>query len=254
MGDAPVTAAMIVIGNEILSGRTKDANVNYVARQLTALGIQLREVRVVVDDEAAIAGAVNDLRAQYRYVITTGGIGPTHDDITCEAVAKAFGRKYILNPEARQVLEEYYDGSGRELNEARLRMAHSPEGAALIENPVSRAPGFQVENVYILAGIPAVMRGMFERLAPTLEGGQKVLAREISVLLGEGDVARGLGALQERYDMLEVGSYPFVRDGQFGTTLVLRGTDGDKIELAAQELMALLRTLGGEPEDDHPPG
>jgi len=240
-----------VIGNEILSGRTKDANVNYVARQLTALGIQLREVRVVVDDEMAIVNAVNELRARYRYVFTTGGIGPTHDDITCEAVAKAFGVKYILNPEAKRVLEEYYDGSGRELNEARLRMAHSPEGAALIENPVSRAPGFQVENVYVLAGIPAVMRGMFERLAPTLEGGAKVLSREISVLLGEGDVARGLSALQERYDMLEIGSYPFVRDGKFGTTLVLRGTDVNKVGKAADELTALLRELGGEPEDEN---
>ena len=252
MPETAVTAAVIVIGNEILSGRTEDANVTWLARRLTALGIVLAEVRMVRDEEEAIVAAVNALRAAHDYVFTTGGIGPTHDDITCAAVARAFGRAYALNPEARRLLEAYYDGSGRALNEARMRMAYTPEGAELIDNPVSRAPGFRVENVYVLAGIPAVMQGMFAGLAPTLEGGARVASREVAVLLGEGDIAARLAALQARYPALETGSYPFVRDGAFGTTLVLRGTDEGALARADAELRAALRELGGEPET--PPG
>lgn len=252
MPETAVTAAVIVIGNEILSGRTEDANVTWLARRLTALGIVLAEVRMVRDEEEAIVAAVNALRAAHDYVFTTGGIGPTHDDITCAAVARAFGRAYALNPEARRLLEAYYDGSGRALNEARMRMAYTPEGAELIDNPVSRAPGFRVENVYVLAGIPAVMQGMFAGLAPTLEGGARVASREVAVLLGEGDIAARLAALQARYPALEIGSYPFVRDGAFGTTLVLRGTDEGALARADAELRAALRELGGEPET--PPG
>ena len=248
MPEATVSAALIVIGNEILSGRTRDVNVAYLARQLTALGIVLAEVRMVRDEERAIVAALNTLRAAHDYVFTTGGIGPTHDDITCEAVARAFNLPYRINPEAKRILEEFYEGSGRELNEARMRMAYTPEGAALIDNPVSRAPGFRVENVHVLAGIPAVMRAMFESVAPTLKGGRAVRSREIAVLLGEGDVAARLGALQERYPALEIGSYPFVRDGAFGTTLVLRGTDEAQIARAGDELCAILRALGAEPE------
>lgn len=252
MPETAVTAAVIVIGNEILSGRTEDANVTWLARRLTALGIVLAEVRMVRDEEDAIIAAVNALRAAHDYVFTTGGIGPTHDDITCAAVARAFGRAYALNPEARRLLEAYYDGSGRALNEARMRMAYTPEGAELIDNPVSRAPGFRVENVYVLAGIPAVMQGMFAGLAPTLEGGARVASREVAVLLGEGDIAARLAALQARYPALEIGSYPFVRDGAFGTTLVLRGTDEGALARADAELRAALRELGGAPET--PPG
>lgn len=252
MPETAVTAAVIVIGNEILSGRTEDANVTWLARRLTALGIVLAEVRMVRDEEDAIMAAVNALRAAHDYVFTTGGIGPTHDDITCAAVARAFGRAYVLNPEARRLLEAYYDGSGRALNEARMRMAYTPEGAELIDNPVSRAPGFRVENVYVLAGIPAVMQGMFAGLAPTLEGGARVASREVAVLLGEGDIAARLAALQARYPALEIGSYPFVRDGAFGTTLVLRGTDEGALARADAELRAALRELGGAPET--PPG
>lgn len=252
MPETAVTAAVIVIGNEILSGRTEDANVTWLARRLTALGIVLAEVRMVRDEEDAIMAAVNVLRAAHDYVFTTGGIGPTHDDITCAAVARAFGRAYVLNPEARRLLEAYYDGSGRALNEARMRMAYTPEGAELIDNPVSRAPGFRVENVYVLAGIPAVMQGMFAGLAPTLEGGARVASREVAVLLGEGDIAARLAALQARYPALEIGSYPFVRDGAFGTTLVLRGTDEGALARADAELRAALRELGGAPET--PPG
>ncbi len=245
-----VTAALLLIGNELLSGRTQDANLNYLAKQLTAMGIQLAEARVVGDDEAEIVGAVNALRAEYDYVFTTGGIGPTHDDITCECVAKAFGRRYLLNPEAQRILEDYYDGSGRELNAARLRMAYTPEGAELVDNPISRAPGFRVENVIVMAGIPAVMRAMFESVAPSLEGGAKVVSRAVSVLMGEGDIARPLGELQERYESLEIGSYPFVRKSKFGTTLVLRGTDEAAVEAAAEELKTILRGFGATPEDE----
>ena len=253
MSEATVTAALVVIGNEILSGRTKDVNVAYLARQFTALGIQLAEVRMVRDEERAIIAAVNTLRAAHDYVFTTGGIGPTHDDITCEAVARAFNLPYRINPEAKRILEDFYKDTGRELNEARMRMAHTPEGATLIENPVSWAPGFRVENVHVLAGIPAVMRAMFESVAPTLKGGRTVKSREISVLLGEGDVAAGLEGLQERYPALEIGSYPFVRDGNFGTTLVLRGTDEGEIAQAGDELCTILRKLGGEPESQPAP-
>ena len=248
MPEAAVSAALIVIGNEILSGRTRDVNVAYLARQLTALGIVLAEVRMVRDEERAIVAAVNTLRAAHDYVFTTGGIGPTHDDITCESVARAFNLPYRINPEAKRILEEFYEGSGRELNEARMRMAYTPEGAALIDNPVSRAPGFRVENVHVLAGIPAVMRAMFESVAPTLKGGRAVRSREVAVLLGEGDVAARLEELQQRYPALEIGSYPFVRDGAFGTTLVLRGTDEEQISQAGDELCVILRALGGEPE------
>ena len=245
-----VTAALLLIGNELLSGRTQDANLNYLARQLTAMGIRLAEARVVVDGEAEIVEAVNELRARYSYVFTTGGIGPTHDDITCECVAKAFGRRYVLNPEAQKILKDYYDGSGRELNEARLRMAYTPEGAELVENRISRAPGFRVENVIVMAGIPAVMRAMFEAIAPKLEGGAKVSARAVAVLMGEGDIARPLSELQARNEGLEIGSYPFVRKGKFGTTLVLRGVDQAALDSAVEELKSILKDLGGSPEDE----
>ena len=193
MPEATVTAALIVIGNEILSGRTRDVNVAYLARQLTALGIVLAEVRMVRDEERAIVAAVNTLRAAHDYVFTTGGIGPTHDDITCESVARAFNLPYRINPAAKRILEEFYEGSGRELNEARMRMAYTPEGAALIDNPVSRAPGFRVENVHVLAGIPAVMRAMFESVAPTLKGGRAVRSREVAGAARRGRRGRPAG-------------------------------------------------------------
>lgn len=247
---AAPTAAVLLIGNEILSGRTQDANLNYIARQLSVLGIRLREARVVADEEAAIVEAVNALRARYSYVFTTGGIGPTHDDITAESVAKAFGRKHVIHPEAHRILAAYYAETGREFNAARLRMAHTPEGAELIENKLSRAPGFRVENVYVMAGIPAVMRAMFEAAVPTLKTGPAVRSRSIATYLPEGDIAKGLGELQARYMSLEIGSYPFVRDNKVGTTLVLRGTDAASIDRAADELIRLIRGLGAQPMEE----
>ncbi len=247
--EAP-TAAVLLIGNEILSGRTQDANLNYLARQLAVLGIRLRESRVVVDEEGAIVEALNALRARYSYVFTTGGIGPTHDDITSECISKAFGREHAIHPEAHRILAAYYAESGREFNAARLRMAHMPEGASLLENKVSRAPGFRIENVYVMAGIPAVMRAMFEAAVPTLKTGPAVRARAIATFLPEGEIAKGLGELQARFNALEIGSYPFVRDGKIGTTLVLRGTDGPLIDQAAGDLIALIRSLGATPIEE----
>jgi molybdenum cofactor synthesis domain-containing protein len=240
----PPTAAVLLIGNEILSGRTQDANLNYLARQLAALGIRLKEARVVVDEEDAIVEAVNALRARYSYVFTTGGIGPTHDDITAESIARAFGRRHLIHPEAYRILEAYYQEVGREFNAARLRMAHTPEGASLIQNALSRAPGFRIENVFVMAGIPAVMRAMFEAVAPTLETGPAVRSRAIATFLPEGEIAKGLGELQQRHGALEIGSYPFVREGRVGTTLVLRGTDAGALDTAAEELKALIEGLG----------
>jgi molybdenum cofactor synthesis domain-containing protein len=208
-----VRASMIIIGNEILSGRTQDTNLNTLARGLNDVGIVLSEARIVSDTPIAIVAAVNDLRARYDYVFTTGGIGPTHDDITAQCVADAFGVPLILNPEARALLQAHYDRSGRTLNAARLRMAHTPQGASLIANPVSTAPGFRIENVYVLAGVPVVMQAMLDGLKGDLTGGRRVLSRSVGSLIGEGIVARDLAALQDRYPALEIGSYPFYRPG-----------------------------------------
>ncbi len=246
-----VTAAVLIIGNEILSGRTKDVNLSHIAQELTGLGIRLREARVVADVEEEIVAAVNECRARYDYVFTTGGIGPTHDDITAGAVARAFGRKLVLDARAKAILERHYPPGG--LNEARLRMAHVPEGAELVPNPVSAAPGFRIGNVFVLAGVPAVMGAMFDGLKGTLVGGAPLRSRTIGAYLGEGVIAAGLGALQQRYPALEIGSYPFFRQGRYGASFVLRGTEADLIEAAAGELRQLIRDLGAEPIEGEPP-
>lgn len=244
---APATAAILIVGNEILSGRTQDVNVAFLAKELGALGIRVREIRVVPDVEEEIVAAVNALRARYDLVFTTGGIGPTHDDITSPSVAKAFGVAWVRHPEAVALLRRHYTGDM--LNEARLRMATVPEGATLIENPVSTAPGFQIGNVYVLAGVPAIMRAMFEGLKSRLPGGRPVSSRTVSTFLGEGVIAAGLGALQDRFPQLEIGSYPFFRRGKFGTALVVRGTDEAALDAAADGLRRLIRELGDEPID-----
>ncbi len=245
-----VTAALVIIGNEILSGRTVDANLPFIARELGEIGIRLAEVRVVADDEAAIVEAVNALRAKYTYVFTTGGIGPTHDDITAACVAKAFGRQLIRNPEAERRLRAYYKDSDIELNEARLRMANTPESAELIDNPVSAAPGFKVENVYVFAGVPRIMQAMFAMVRPELSGGPPQLSRAVVMFRPEGDVAAGLGEIQVRFPEVEIGSYPFMRRGRFGTTIVFRGTDRARIDAAAAALLELAARLGAETEED----
>jgi molybdenum cofactor synthesis domain-containing protein len=245
-----VTAAVLIIGNEILSGRTRDANLAYLAAGLTDLGIRLREARIVADQEADIVGAVNECRGRHDYVLTTGGIGPTHDDITAACVAKAFGLPLIRNPQAVSRLERYYEPGM--LNEARLRMAHTPEGAILIDNPVSAAPGFQIGNVFVLAGVPVIMRAMFDGLKSRLTGGAPVLSRTVSAFVGEGAIAADLGQLQQRYPDLDIGSYPFFRQGKYGASFVLRGTERARIDGAAVELRALIVGLGADPVEGEP--
>lgn len=240
-----VTAAVLIIGNEILSGRTQDVNLGFLARELGQLGIRVREARVVPDVEAEIVAAVNHCRHRYDLVFTTGGIGPTHDDITSPSVAKAFGVEWVRHPEAVQLLARHYEGAM--LNEARLRMATVPEGARLIDNPVSTAPGFQIGNVYVLAGVPSIMRAMFDGLKSRLPGGRAVASRTVSTFLGEGTIAEALGALQARFPGLEIGSYPFFRRGKFGTSLVIRGTDETDLDAAAEGLRALIRNHGDDP-------
>jgi len=243
-----VTAALIIIGNEILSGRTQDANLQYLAKTLNEVGVVLREVRVIPDDEAMIVETVNALRAGYDYVFTTGGIGPTHDDITAASIARAFGRKLIRNPEALALLEAHYANTGRTLNEARLRMANTPEGASLVRNPISTAPGFRIENVFVLAGVPSIMRAMLDGLKGDLAGGAPVLSRAVTSAVAEGSMAEGLGAIQDKYPALDIGSYPFYRPGgEFGTTIVLRHTDATLLDSAVADVAQLIRDHGGEP-------
>jgi molybdenum cofactor synthesis domain-containing protein len=230
------TAAMLVIGDEILSGRTRDANMHYLAGQLTAKGIQLKEVRVVSDDAPAIIAAVQTLSGQYTHVFTSGGIGPTHDDITADCIAAAFDRHIDVRDDARQLLADFYRETGRELNDARLRMARIPGDAILIDNPVSIAPGFQLENVYVMAGVPSVFQAMVASVLPQLTVGQPLISENIRVLKGEGDIAAPLGELAAQYADLQIGSYPFQQDGRYGTNIVLRGTDPDRLQSAMAEL------------------
>ncbi len=242
-----VTAAFVIIGNEILSGRTKDANLAYLAEKLTEAGIRLREARVIPDIEAEIVATIQELSGKFDHVFTSGGIGPTHDDITCECIAKAFGRAVERHPEALRRLEVHYANSGIELNEARLRMANIPAGGTLIDNPVSAAPGFTVENVHVMAGVPRIFQSMVIQLLPTLTGGAKMLSRSISCTIGEGTVAARLGEVQSQHPDIEIGSYPYFRAGTFGTTLVLRGTDEADLEVAADKVRAIIRDFGQEP-------
>jgi molybdenum cofactor synthesis domain-containing protein len=242
--DAP-TAAILVIGNEILSGRTKDANLGWLAERLCALGIRVREARVVPDVKADVVAAVNALRSRWTYVFTTGGIGPTHDDITAECVAEAFGVPLEQNEEARRRLEAHYPPG--QLNAARLRMANAPVGAALIDNPVSKAPGFRIGNVHVMAGVPSIMHAMFDGIAPTLVGGPPMHARTVRCLLPEGIIAEGLSAIQDRFPAVEIGSYPFYRNQSFGVSLVLRATDEAGLEAATAAVADLVSGLGGDP-------
>ena len=244
----PVTAALVVIGNEVLSGRTQDANIQFLAERLNALGIRLAEARVIADSEAVIVAAVNELRARHDYLFTTGGIGPTHDDITSASVAKAFGRPLVRNPEAEAILRAHY--RPEDITEARLKMAEMPEDAVLIENPVSRAPGFQVENVFVLPGVPTIMQAMFGGLENRLVGGDPVISRAITVFIPEGEMAAPLGELQAAHQATEIGSYPFVRHGKIGTCLVIRATDAGLVERVADELRRIIRDRGGEPMEE----
>jgi molybdenum cofactor synthesis domain-containing protein len=246
-------AAVLVIGDEILSGRTQDTNTNAIARFLTALGIDLKEVRVVGDVEAEIVGALNPLRAKYDLVFTTGGIGPTHDDITADAIAKAFDVGIGYHPEAYALLESRYPPG--EFNDMRKRMARVPHGASLVANPVSGAPGFHIGNVYVMAGVPMVMRAMLEQIAPELPHGPAVKSITVEASIPEGTIAPGLAQLQKDHKDVAIGSYPFYREGAakvFGAQLVIRGRDGAAVEQAVLALEELLRTLGAAPQRINP--
>jgi molybdenum cofactor synthesis domain-containing protein len=250
--DKIVTACLLIIGNEILSGRTQDANLAFIAKGLNEVGVRLREVRVIPDVAETIIATVNEMRAKFDYVFTTGGIGPTHDDITSECIARAFGVRWVLDEEARRRLAAGY-ANPTDLNEARLRMAHIPEGAVLIDNPVSRAPGFRIGNVFVMAGVPRIMQSMFDGIKHSLAGGAPVLSRTVTSGLPEGVLAEGLGKLQERYPDFDIGSYPYYRRGGFGTSLVVRGTDASRLDAAVGELFAMVKGLGGDPYEGDPP-
>ena len=234
------TAAMLVIGDEILSGRTRDSNMYHLAGELTERGITLAEVRVVADDHTAIIAAVNALRAGYDHVFTSGGIGPTHDDITADAIAAACGVGISHRGDAMELLGNHYASHGIEFNEARQRMARIPEGAILIDNPVSVAPGFSLGNVHVMAGVPKIFEAMLAGVLSQITGGLPLLSRTLRMLRGEGEIATPFASFASRYPDLTMGSYPFNIEGTYGTNLVLRGTDPARLDQALAELTSLL--------------
>jgi len=240
------TAALLVIGDEILSGRTQDKNVAQVATWLNRQGIRLEEVRVVPDVSARIASAVNELRRTYDYVMTTGGIGPTHDDITVDSIAAAFDVPVIVHPEARRILEDYYATRGG-VTDARLRMARVPEGAELLPNPTSGAPGVRMDNVYILAGVPSIAAAMMEALDGKLEGGRPMVSATIGAYAAESEVADLLREAEAANDGVAIGSYPFFKDGRYGANFVVRSDDGNLVERTAKDLERRLSEAGIEP-------
>ncbi|WP_299423763.1 molybdopterin-binding protein [uncultured Shimia sp.] len=233
------TAAMLVIGDEILSGRTRDANMYFLAGELTKHGIDLAEVRVVSDNAPAIVTAVKQLSAANEHVFTSGGIGPTHDDITADCIAEAFGKHIDVRADAAALLQAHYDNAGQEFNDARKRMARIPDDATLIDNPVSVAPGFRLENVYVMAGVPSVFQAMVASVLPTLTGGAPLLSQTLRIERGEGDIAGPLAGLAEEFSDLSIGSYPYQRNGAYGSNIVIRGTDGARIDAAITKLSGL---------------
>lgn len=243
---SPVTAAMLVIGDEILSGRTQDTNLAYVAKFLGTLGIDLCEGRIVPDIEKEIVAAVNALRARYTYVFTSGGIGPTHDDITADAIAKAFGVGIDYHPEVLAMLGARYKPG--EFNDMRKRMARIPDGATLIRNSVSTAPGFQIGNVFVMAGVPMIMRAMLEDVAPRLTRGRVVHSATVSAKIAEGRIAAALAKAQDEHRTVAIGSYPFYREDGYGVQLVVRGRDAEAVEAAAKAVESAIQAEGIEPE------
>ena len=238
------TAAMIVIGDEILSGRTRDANMHHLAGVLSAHAIDLKEVRIVSDDPASITSAVCAMSDVYTYVFTSGGIGPTHDDITADCVAAAFDDHIDVRPDARKLLADYYAQNGRDLNAARLRMARIPDSATLIENPVSIAPGFILKNVHVMAGVPSVFKAMVQSILSTLTGGTPLISETHRCMRGEGDIAAPLGQIASEFTNLSIGSYPFQQDGLYGTNIVVRGTDPAEIKQALEKIADAEANLG----------
>ena len=233
------SAAMLVIGDELLSGRTHDANMHYLAKELTEIGISLTEARFIRDDPAAIVSNIIELSKRFDYLFTSGGIGPTHDDITTDCVAEAFEKKVSIRADALKILQEYYDGKDIELNEARLRMARIPETAELIDNPISAAPGYVIENVYVMAGVPKIFQSMLKTVIPKLEKGLPTLSLSVKIYKGEGDIALDLEEMVKTFDQLNFGSYPFSEKGVHGTNIVIRGNDKKLMEEAEDKVRSL---------------
>lgn len=248
MNPAP-TACVLIIGDEILSGRTQEANLKYFAARFAELGVRLKEARVIPDDADVIVDTLNAVRARYTYVITTGGIGPTHDDITTLCVARAFGRNVIRHAGVVARMTSYF---GDKLNEARLKMSEIPDGpdVSLVESETTIAPGYRIENVFVLAGVPSIAHAMFEALAPQLERGAPMLSGNVGAAVREGDIAEGLTAIQEKFPGVAIGSYPSMRGGGYHTSIVARGTDADLIAKVLEEVAALMRAQGGDPVRD----
>ena len=247
------TACLLVIGNEVLSGRTQDANIRFIATKLGEIGMPLREVRVIPDVPEVIIGTVNEVRAKYDQVLTTGGIGPTHDDITSECIAAAFGVPWEPQPEAWARMERAFKPG--EFNVARQRMATMPRGATLIDNTISVAPGFSIGNVHVMAGVPRIMQSMMDFLVPRLPAGTPILSRAVHVIgLPEGVIAEGLGAVQNKYPDIDIGSYPFYRPGGNGVAIVAKGTDAQAAEAVIAEVTALITGFERTPIPGEPPG
>lgn len=239
-----ITACVIVIGNEILSGRTQDLNVAYIGKRCDELGIRLIETRIIPDVEATIVATINECRALFTYVFTTGGIGPTHDDITAASVALAFAKKIERRAEAVEIMDNYYE-SGK-LTEARLKMADVPADSVLIDNPVSAAPGFQLENVFVMAGVPIIMQAMFEGIVDRLAGGEAMLMESVATNLGESTLAVELSRLQDSYTDVSIGSYPYFKKDKVGVNLVIRSTDQSRLTELKKDLQLMIKNLGGE--------
>lgn len=244
----PPTAAILIIGNEILSGRTQDVNIRFIAERLVARGIVLTEVRVVRDEERAIIDAVHTLSKACDMVFTTGGIGPTHDDITADCMAKAFGMPLEINAEAKEMMASYCQMRGVPLNEGRLRMARIPKGATLIKNKVSAAPGFQTKNVYVLAGVPNIMRDMFDTIEASLPQGETIYSHSVISDLREGDIALELEDIQHQFPNVDIGSYPSMIDGKPSLSLVMRGSDPKALGQALERVVDMVKSQGKKPE------
>ena len=245
-GNSDVTACMLIIGNEVLSGRTQDKNLSFLGAALGEIGIDMREARIIPDDPAIIIETVNDCRARFDYVFTTGGIGPTHDDITADCVADAFGVPLEFHPEAMARLTAHYEAMDTEFNEARQRMARIPQGGGLIDNPVSTAPGFVIENVYVMAGVPKIMQAMVENILPTLKGGEQLSSITVSAQVPEGQIAAAMGALQAEYEDVNLGLYPFYGPAGAGVSVVARARDQARLEAVEGRVIAYFDEIGAE--------
>ena len=240
------TAGIIIIGDEILSGRTKDTNVNWIATELNNIGIRLIEARIISDDTETIIETVKNFTKKFTYVFSCGGIGPTHDDITTESVAKAFNQKLIKDPEAMRRLKIHYEGTNVEFNEARQKMAVIPSNSSLIDNPVSAAPGYKIENLFVFAGVPKIMQGMFHNVLNDLAGGIKLKSKTVSSNIGEGLIAKDLEKIEKKFKTIKIGSYPYFKPGNFGTSIVLRSENEELLNEASKAVLSSITKLGGK--------